>query len=229
MARPGDPHARIDLLRAAEHVFVERGLRDAKVEEITARAGRSKGSFYLHFQSKEDAFREIVETLLARLGTIVEGCVASEPELDELADAWLAGDLEIFEFLWQNRGVMRLCLGGGGGVDFAYLVDEFAERARDNAKAMLERGVSRGYYRADLDVEIVSMLVAGAYDRIAREIVKQTSRPDLRAWLIEVQRFVVLGLASPALRQMDDPPVSERSPTPRAARGRRSPARARDR
>ncbi|MGZ3427448.1 MAG: TetR family transcriptional regulator, partial [Polyangia bacterium] len=61
MARPPDPNAKIDLLRAAEAVFAERGLDHAKVGEITERAGHSKGSFYLHFENKEDAFRQIVE------------------------------------------------------------------------------------------------------------------------------------------------------------------------
>ena len=64
MARPGDPNAKIDLLRAAEAVFVERGLDHAKVEDITDRAGRSKGAFYLHFQSKEALFGGLVEAFL---------------------------------------------------------------------------------------------------------------------------------------------------------------------
>ena len=72
MPRPADPNAKIDLLRAAEAVFVERGLDNAKVEEITERAGHSKGSFYLHFDSKEDAFRQIVESTLARLATCLD-------------------------------------------------------------------------------------------------------------------------------------------------------------
>src|SRR5215471_11325435 len=133
MSRPSDPNAKVDLLRAAEAVFIEHGLTDARVEDITDRAGRSKGSFYLHFDSKEDAFRQIVESLLARLSTCVDEPFPDTGEDQDLAsvlEQLLDHDLEVFEFLWQNRRVARLLLSGGGSAAFGYLIDEFAERAR---------------------------------------------------------------------------------------------------
>src|SRR5271155_3891883 len=107
MPRPADRRAKIELLRAAEAVFVEHGLGAAKVEDITARAGVSKGAFYLHFESKEDCFRQIVEGFVAKPAA----CLADGPppadvgmgDLLELIAKWHAHDLEIFEFCWQNR------------------------------------------------------------------------------------------------------------------------------
>src|SRR5262245_12555521 len=179
MSRPPDPHARLDLLRAAEAVFVERGLEDAKVEEIAARARRGKGSFYLHFASKEEAFQQVVLGLLARLAAMCEEALRAT-SIDALgrdprvhAAAWLDIDVRLFEFVWENRGVMRLILGGGGSARFGYLMDQFAEQARRTSALAMAEGVKRGLYRRDLDVELVSMAVAGAYDRVAREVVKR--------------------------------------------------------
>ena len=56
MARPSDPNARMRLLEAARRIFIEHGLDRAKVEDITREAGLSKGAFYLHFKTKDDAF-----------------------------------------------------------------------------------------------------------------------------------------------------------------------------
>jgi AcrR family transcriptional regulator len=176
MARPHDPNAKIALLQAAEAVFVEHGLEHARVEDITARAGRSKGSFYLHFQGKEDAFRQIVETMMARLATCLDEpppaspavqpgrahrqaqagaeahprCGEGEGETDvpALLARWLDKDVEVFEFLWQNRGICRLLMGGGGSSDFAYLIDGFAERCNANIRAWLLWGMERGIYRS---------------------------------------------------------------------------------
>src|SRR5579859_6550136 len=144
MSRPPDPNAKIDLLRAAEEVFLDCGLEKARIEDITARAGRSKGAFYLHFESKEEAFRQIVETFVARLSSCIDAAndafmtAASDP------DNFLARcgeiDLEILEFMWQNRGVVQLMLEGGGSADFGYLIDEFAERSRQNTKRLLQWG-----------------------------------------------------------------------------------------
>src|SRR5579862_9579016 len=117
MPRPADRRARIEILRAAEAVFVEHGLGEAKVEDITARAGVSKGAFYLHFESKEDCFRQIVEAFVAKLAACLDegpppmgtGGVAS---LSELLAHWHAHDCEIFEFCWQNRGLMEVLFSG---------------------------------------------------------------------------------------------------------------------
>jgi AcrR family transcriptional regulator len=200
MSRPSDPHAKIDLLRAAEQVFVERGLDRAKVEEITALAGRSKGSFYLHFASKEDAFRQIVETMLARLATCIDaapdGALAAEPEAHRAY--WLETDLEVFEYVWQNRGLMRLLFEGGKSASFSFLVDEFAERARVHTKRWLAWGAASGLYRDDLDIEVASLVIAGAYDRVCRELVRQPSRPDLRAWVVALQAMIRGGIDAPA-------------------------------
>jgi AcrR family transcriptional regulator len=211
MPRPADPNAKIDLLRAAEAVFVERGVDHAKVEEITERAGHSKGSFYLHFTSKEDAFRHLVEATLARLAACldadaVEANVRLPPE--EHAEAWHAHDLEMFEFIWANRRMIRLMFEGGGSASFGYLIDQFAERTRQQAKEALALGVQRGLYRADLDVEVASMALAGGYDRVARELVRAERKPDLPRLLASLQRVCLTGIASPRLAAVIDSRVN---------------------
>ena len=200
MSRPADPHAKVDLLRAAEEVFLQHGLDKARVEDITARAGKSKGAFYLHFQSKEDAFKQIVESFLARLSVTVDESTAAfeSGNLRELAE-FLARcrelDTEIFEFIWQNRGVVRLMLEGGGSAKFGYLIDEFAERSREKTQRLLRWGVRQGLYRGDLEVEVASLMISGAYDRVAREIVRRERKPDLAAMAGELQKLLLGGIA----------------------------------
>ncbi len=196
MARPSDVHAKIDLLRAAEQAFVEHGLEKARVEDITAKAGRSKGSFYLHFQSKEDAFRQIVEGFLARLAAMVEYPVDLDADFETIITSWHEKDLELFEFFWQNRAVAQLLLHGGSSAQFRYMVDEFAERARTNCRMLVELGQARGYYRQDLDLDVTSLAIAGAYDRVVRELVAQPKKPDLSRWLETVQDLLLRGLAA---------------------------------
>lgn len=213
MARPVDPNAKIELLRAAEAVFVERGLEKARVEEITARAGKSKGSFYLHFASKEEAFRQIVETTVARLAGYLEqmepACNPDVEDLSETIEAWYELEVELFEFLWQNRGVMNLLMHGGGSAAFGYLIDAFAERARERTKEWLRLSAARGHYRGDLDIEVASLVISGAYDRIARALVRSEKKPDIRAWVRGAQRVLLIGVCTPAVRDVLDQSVSE--------------------
>lgn len=66
------------LLNAAEEVFVRDGYEAAQLDEIAARADRSKGAVYNHFKSKEDLFLALFEhrtrSFIDRLMNDLEKC-----------------------------------------------------------------------------------------------------------------------------------------------------------
>ncbi len=242
MPRPADRRAKIELLRAAEAVFVEHGLASAKVEDITARAGVSKGAFYLHFASKEDCFRQIVEGFVAKLAAclddapLVTGPPHPTDEADHLGrlvehlDKWHTHDLEIFEFCWQNRGLMRMLFSGGGGASYGYLIDEFAERVSEQIKAWARHLMAVGIYRKDLDPEVLPALMSGGYERLMREMIKRPKRPDIEGWARQAMALYLRGLLTDDARAIVDREVKsledsgpvrvgEASAPPRQARG----------
>jgi AcrR family transcriptional regulator len=49
-----------EIAAAALEVFAEKGFAAARLDEIAARAGVSKGALYLYFETKEDLFRAVV-------------------------------------------------------------------------------------------------------------------------------------------------------------------------
>ncbi|HEY9398086.1 MAG TPA: helix-turn-helix domain-containing protein, partial [Burkholderiales bacterium] len=49
-----------ELAAAALELFVERGFAATRLEDIAARAGVSKGTLYLYFDSKDALFKEVV-------------------------------------------------------------------------------------------------------------------------------------------------------------------------
>lgn len=53
-ARPGE------LLAAALALFVEKGFAATRLDEVAARAGVSKGTLYLYFDSKEALFKAVI-------------------------------------------------------------------------------------------------------------------------------------------------------------------------
>jgi len=62
---------RARLIRAAEKIFARDGFEAAKLEEIAADAGYTRGAFYANFSSKEDLFFALLEgEISARIETI---------------------------------------------------------------------------------------------------------------------------------------------------------------
>jgi AcrR family transcriptional regulator len=217
MPRPSDPHARQRLLDAARAVFSERGLDRAKVEDITSLAQLSKGAFYLHFDSKEEAFRELVEELMLHLERLVDNTTAEQlatapaslSTLFDYIDACHQRNLEIFEFVWDHRALMALVLDGGGSATYQHLIEDFALRAQRQTMQLLAHGIEIGLYRRDLDLEAAAAFIAGGFDRIARQLVRRTVKPDLDALLREVQRQLLGGVARPEVLSAIAPPITK--------------------
>jgi len=218
MPRLADHRAKIELLRAAEAEFAEHGLTAAKVERITSRAGVSKGAFYLHFGSKEDCFRLIVESFLARFAACIEPIVdlAQRPPSshDELLANAMQHDIAILEVCWQNRSLLRMLLEGGGGTPHAYLVEEFRERTRAQSKDWIRSAIDAGVYRDDVDPDIVSGLMSGAYERLVQDLIRLDRKPDLEAWCRQLLDLFTRGLLARAITA-DHEGVPSSSPRPK--------------
>jgi len=184
MPRVADPRAKITLLRAAEEVFAERGLAAAKVEDIARRAGLSKGAFYLHFESKEGALKHIVESFLARCGSFFAP-PSEYPGLPEDADALvdftIERDLQMYEFLWQNRAILRILPTCHGAYD--YLIEAFRAETDQRNREWLTHYRAIGLFRPDADPELCNVLIAGAYDELTQRMVRCETRPPLEQWV----------------------------------------------
>lgn len=73
------------LIRAAEKIFARDGFEAAKLEEIAAEAGYTRGAFYANFRSKEDLFLALLEGEISRRIDIVEALMQSvEQPADKL-------------------------------------------------------------------------------------------------------------------------------------------------
>jgi AcrR family transcriptional regulator len=57
---------RAKLLKAAEQVFARSGFEAARLEDIAAAAGYTRGAFYANFESKEDLFMALLEECVRR-------------------------------------------------------------------------------------------------------------------------------------------------------------------
>jgi AcrR family transcriptional regulator len=238
MSRTPDPTTKIQLLSAAEQVFAARGLALAKVEEITRRAGTSKGAFYLHFASKDEAFKQVVESFLARLAsrlpapTDVPGG-GSTPE--HALAFWREADTDLYEFLWQNRAIVSILQGCQG--DHVYLVETFHEEIRARTVEWISHWKEVSLFRPEIDTELAAILLVGAHNELARRMVTSTTRPPIGEWVRKAQGVFVRGFGGEALVNAliaheeggeENPPVSTGIEKP-GARPRAIAARSRTR
>src|SRR5438105_10054730 len=86
MLRAGSPRWRrrkderpAEIIAAALAVFTEKGFAAARLDEIAARAGVSKGALYLYFETKEEIFRAVVEQAIAPNILAIRAMIAGHP------------------------------------------------------------------------------------------------------------------------------------------------------
>ncbi len=143
-----------ELLDAALDTFVERGFAAARLEDVAARAGVSKGTLYLYYANKEELFKAVVRRSIAPLiaetrELIQRSAKDSESLLGEFLDIWWTryGGTRL-------AGITKLVVGEAGNFpDLARFYNrEVVSGNHELITMILQRGVDRGEFR-EIDVD----------------------------------------------------------------------------
>lgn len=148
-----------EIVAAALDVFVERGFATTKLEEVARRAGVTKGTVYLYFDSKEALFKAVVRETIVPIFARGEQMVAehhgSTADLfNELVRKWweLIGETSL-------SGIPKLMMAEAGNfpVLARFYYDEVISRGHRLMASVVERGIKSGEFRR-LDVKMAVKL-----------------------------------------------------------------------
>jgi AcrR family transcriptional regulator len=146
-----------ELLDAALELFVEKGFAAARAEEVAQRAGVSKGTLYLYYQSKEDLFKAVIaQALTARLEATAIEVQAWQGSMGALLEDRLVR-------WWQQvyaspaSGIFKIVVAEVR--NFPEIADFWVHNVIEPGSALIgsiiQRGVQSGEFRREVDVENV--------------------------------------------------------------------------
>jgi TetR/AcrR family transcriptional regulator, cholesterol catabolism regulator len=146
---------REELLSLAATMFAERGLRATTVRDIADSAGILSGSLYHHFSSKEEMVDEVMRGFLDWLFAKYNRIIETEPNpLERLRGLFMAS----FEAIEHRHAEVVIYQDEAKRLSsqerFAY-VDERNREQRKMWVDVLQQGIEQGYFRADIDVDLV--------------------------------------------------------------------------
>lgn len=150
-----------EITAAALEVFVERGYAHARLDDVAARAGVSKGTLYLYFDNKEELFKAVVrEALVARL-------VEFREHIDQFQGSTMDLLRLMFKTWWERigatpiSGIPKLILSEARNFPeiARFYVDEVVRPGQETLAAVIRRGMDRGEFR-DVDVDHTAHLLA---------------------------------------------------------------------
>lgn len=190
------------LLDAAGEVFAERGFYGASVEEITERAGYTRGAFYSNFGTKADLFLAVLDAHIERDGRLVADVLTRDPSANaffELLNARAAGGQDTGEsqrwaLLWAEfwLHVMR----------HPELAPKLAERqagVRAGIAGLIERQCTTYGISLPMPAEELAAVMLAVDDglRLQESLDPAALPPDLRARMLVV---LFQGLAAASRR-----------------------------
>jgi AcrR family transcriptional regulator len=228
------------LIAAARSEFVRCGIQKARIEDITQACGLSKGAFYLHFESKEALFREVVQGLEVKFDAMrssreqayaelisrgVPPRRKAAPFVEELAAIDRREDRGLLELLWDWRDVTDVLLRGSQGTEFEgvmwTMLDREVARVEVECTALKESKL----VRPEVPGDVLGLMIVGTYLLVARKLSTLTEKPDFDHWVTSLQTLIAQGTAPAMLRSTSSPrvvapPARKRTSVPLARRGR---------
>lgn len=188
-----------EILHAALEVFADQGLAGARVEDIAARAGVSKGTLYLYFHGKDELFREAIRAQVRRT---LEGLATAAPpgepveRLTRFVDAYWA-HLRTKDFGKFYRLVLAE-LHQFPELSRFY-ADEVSGRITDLSTEIIADGVASGVFR-EVDPKVaarmmVALLAQHAVWTSRRELFPHLGKRSDEVLVNEIKDFLFHALA----------------------------------
>jgi AcrR family transcriptional regulator len=194
VARKTKGERRSDLLQAARDVFVDKGFGAATVDDIVAKAGVARGTFYLYYPDKRAVFEALVDEFLGRISAAVRS-IDLTPGSPTPYEQLRANIERIVTLSLGEPTIVKLVLFDATGLDPE--LDEKLHVFYDTVRALMGEsltiGQSLGMVREG-DRRVMIAIALGGLKEVLVDAVNGDIDPDPRVITDEIMRFLAGGL-----------------------------------
>jgi AcrR family transcriptional regulator len=154
--------ARRRLISAAIELIAEKGVEGLRLREIADRADIGFGSFYNHFDSKED----LVEAVVAEhVGSLTEAIISYAAELEDPAETAAVAHRNFVRLAFEDRQLAWLLVH----LDRADAILESA--SHPHLGPVLARGMQSGRFEG-IEIDVAVSFIVGATVAVMRGILE---------------------------------------------------------
>lgn len=188
---------RAELLGAARSLIAERGVAGLRVSDVTERSDVALGSFYSHFETKDEIVTAVVAEAVALLADAI-GDVGAR--LADPAEAMSVGVRQLVGLGRSDPELARLLLA----LDHAE--ERFRQIVWPRAYPVMRRGVDEGRFASRSPELLLTLAIAGVFSAL-RLTIEQPAQPrDLPAQCA-VALLRLVGLSDAEAREIAGRPL----------------------
>ncbi|MFK7804827.1 MAG: TetR family transcriptional regulator [Anaerolineae bacterium] len=190
---------RTDLLDAALVVFSQRGYSAARLQDIAAAAGVTRGAVYHHFQNKAGLFEALMEAASQQGNSIVSDAISAGGSFLDICEQILITSFEMVATNKKARDTMSIYLFKS---DFSAELQSFAETLKQQAvlsvqgvAEFVKMGIAQGELKPDLDPEVVARSFIAFQNGVIQLWLLNQEAFDLKEGARDLARTFLYGIA----------------------------------
>jgi AcrR family transcriptional regulator len=151
-----------EILDAALEVFAERGFAAARLDDVAARAGVTKGTVYLYFDSKEELFKAVVrQSLLPNLAAAEAFASKAEATASDLLRQFVGLFVgRVLETKLSTLPKIVIAESGNFPELARFYHAEAIERGLKLVGGLIARGIASGEFRTVDPASVAPLVVA---------------------------------------------------------------------
>ncbi len=160
-------HSRAALIAAARHCFAARGYFNVRIADVAQQAGRSQGSIYWYFASKEDLLKAVLQEAFESLGAVMAEAAASPGDARQKLERLLSGLLQYAQEGSQFTAILISLMGHTNEDMFTRLgfnMDVIGLGYTQSLLSILTQGQAEGVIPAGHDPLALTMMFFGLFN-----------------------------------------------------------------
>ena len=189
------------LFGCAEKLFQQYDYKDVSVEAITKAAGVTKGTFYVHFDSKDTLYIALFSTYVEHLDLDYTAFLDSLPPDLPVADTLMSFVGEIIDLMvdkvgYENlRTVYQLQLTNA--LDM-HTITGYSREIYKLFNDILDRGIQRGEFKTSLPLEILTKHFVMAIRGLTYEWCIRYPDFNLKEQVLALYKLLLFGITTDA-------------------------------
>lgn len=189
---------RMEILKAAKNIFIEKGYESTSMKEIVECSGRSFGGVYLYYSNKEDVFLDLLRRQF--------GEMEANFTVDKPVHAWEA----LVRFFEEQERRSREAENGLAPCMYEYfivgrrdekrrlLIDERHRAVYESVASLIQGGVERGELHPSQPVETIAHWFISFLNGIFMESIMNGSERIQLSKQFELLRFACRSILVPS-------------------------------
>ncbi|TZF83610.1 TetR/AcrR family transcriptional regulator [Pedobacter sp. BS3] len=181
------------ILTECDTLFCRYGIKSVTMDDIARHLGISKKTIYQHFKDKSDLVYQLIDNRLQSQMCIIDE--NSQVATNAVEEIYLS--VTQMQHLLSNTHVMLFYDLQKYHPDAWLLFKRFREKCLyDKVYANLERGIKEGYFRTEMNLEIITMMRVEQIDVAFNQSLHPDSKHSVLQVMVELTEHYLYGICN---------------------------------